>query len=595
MRFYRVVMTGTNTGPNPTITITSPTNGATVSSNLTVTISASSDQLLVQTILYVDGQEMPPSDDGSNFVINTCEWWNGQHTLFAVAKSQSAFEGNPHDPQPTYGRTTSSYVNVTFNNLISEIAFSQPFFEPSLGQTQQVTANFAANCDWTLQIQDVNSNVVRTATGSGNSMEFDWDGMGDGETNIPDGVYHYVISAETNGEADEIVGGGSGGSGGGSPPSPDFAFANTSELWTLSSEGDDAVPLILYPPGFDTNDLTIFSATPSEISAARAPVSRASFSSMDRGGGFSPDGSGSLSSSSQSATAPVRPPPKPVKGAVGTIDIAYEQYLPQGFDTTHGPPTGWPYPVQPQYVAIDGTNATSGLYFDRIITAKTIGDNFSQAMKGWKTVFDKGNDDVTYTDLKKTSLGGNSIFNNVNFGVLLGHGSYSTTAEDDNIKYSYFWLWNSHNDGIPNTAVPMRFSDFDFGGSDPTNGLRWMTVIACNLLNQSDFNSMKNNSKLPINGNLHLLNGVAGAFPGFNDAIGTYYATNLLGGATIRQAWVNAGITAYSKFNLGNVGTITFVTEGWPDCMDDQLLLYSSPDSGDTVQYQFAPVYPTPQ
>jgi hypothetical protein len=102
MRFYRVVLTETNTGSNPTITITSPTNGATVSSNLTVTISASSDQLLVQTILYVDGQEMPPSDDGTNFIINTCEWWNGRHTLFAVAKSQSALETS-HDNSITYG------------------------------------------------------------------------------------------------------------------------------------------------------------------------------------------------------------------------------------------------------------------------------------------------------------------------------------------------------------------------------------------------------------------------------------------------------------------------------------------------------------
>ncbi len=614
MRFYRVVMTGTNTGgDNPTITIISPTNGTTVSSNLTVTISASSDQLLVQTILYVDGQEMPPSDDGSNFVINTCEWWNGQHTLFAVAKSQSALEGNPHDPQPTYGRTASSYVNVTFNNLISEVAFSQPFFEPSLGQTQAVTATFAANCNWTLQIQDVNSNTVRNASGSGVSMEFDWDGTGDGGTNIPDGVYHYLISAETNGESDEIVGGGSGGGSDG-PPSPDFARSSSigsdsTRLWAISPNSEAILPLAIFPPGFDTNDFTIVQASQSQVQAltetvlaADKPVTTAKSAKLiggNGGGSFfeadaSPDYSGSAG---QSTTAPVRPPPKPVKGNVGTIGIAYEQYLPQGFATTHGPSTGWPYPVQPQYVAIDGTNATSGQYFDYIVTAKTIGDNFSQAMQngGWKTVFNKGNDGVTYTDLKKTSLGGNSIFNNVNFGVLLGHGSYSTTAEDDNIKYSYFWLWNSHNNAIPNTAVPMRFSDFDFGGSDPTNGLRWMTVIACNLLNQSDFNSMRSHSKLPINGNLHLLNGVAGGFPGFNAAIGTYYATNLLGGATIRQAWVNAGITAYSGFNLGNVGTITFATEGWPDCLNDQLLLYSSPDSGDTVQYESAPVYPTPQ
>jgi hypothetical protein len=33
---------------------------------------------------------------------------------------------------------------VTFNNLVQEIAFSQPFFDPTLGQTQLVTAVFAS-------------------------------------------------------------------------------------------------------------------------------------------------------------------------------------------------------------------------------------------------------------------------------------------------------------------------------------------------------------------------------------------------------------------------------------------------------------------
>lgn len=144
---------------------------------------------------------MDESDDGSNYVINTCEWPNGPHILFAVATARSGMSG-PTGDFPIYtGYGVSAYVPVTFNNLISRIAFSQPFFEPSLGQTQEVTATFAANCNWTLQIQDVNSNTVRNASGSGNSMTFDWDGTGDDETNIPDGVYTYFISAATNGEA----------------------------------------------------------------------------------------------------------------------------------------------------------------------------------------------------------------------------------------------------------------------------------------------------------------------------------------------------------------------------------------------------------
>ena len=32
-------------------------------------------------------------------------------------------------------------------------------------------------------------------------MQFNWDGNGDGGTNLPAGVYYYYISAQTNGLA----------------------------------------------------------------------------------------------------------------------------------------------------------------------------------------------------------------------------------------------------------------------------------------------------------------------------------------------------------------------------------------------------------
>ena len=100
---------------------------------------------------------------------------------------------------------------------------------------------------------------------AGNSMTFDWDGTGDGETNIPDGVYTFLISAQTNGESSDISEGSSGG-GGGSPPAPSFAASSStssdsSALWAMPSDGQAVVPFALYPPGFDTNNLIIFEAT----------------------------------------------------------------------------------------------------------------------------------------------------------------------------------------------------------------------------------------------------------------------------------------------------------------------------------------------
>ena len=154
----------------------------------------------------------------------------------------------------------------------------------------------------------VNSNVVQTATGSGMSMLYDWDGTRNGGTNLPNGIYYYYITAQTNGESDEIVIGGSGGSSGGSPPSPDFTMSSSgsdsSELWAVTPGSEDVVPLALYPPEFDTNSLTIFAASPSEVESLIASSRSESIVAMDSGGSFSPDASSGGSSASSKILRP---------------------------------------------------------------------------------------------------------------------------------------------------------------------------------------------------------------------------------------------------------------------------------------------------
>jgi hypothetical protein len=202
MRFYRVVYVESNTSAsNPTVTITSPTNGAALSGDVTISVSASSDEILSDLRLYVDGEEQWSSDDGTNFLINTCEWPNGPHVLFATAKSQSGFEGVANGGPITYGRSASPYVNATFANLITRLDLSQLFFQPALGQTQHVTAAFAAGANWTLEIQDANTNDVLYVSGAGGNMSYNWDGSGTNSAPLPDGVYSYVLTAQTNGQA----------------------------------------------------------------------------------------------------------------------------------------------------------------------------------------------------------------------------------------------------------------------------------------------------------------------------------------------------------------------------------------------------------
>lgn len=109
LRFYRILDKGQDdlVFDEPTVSIVSPTNGFIASGDLIITVAASSDQPVLSTKLYVDGQQMLPSDDGSNYVINTCEWGNGSHTLFATAKCASGL-GVFNGPAITSGGGTNA-------------------------------------------------------------------------------------------------------------------------------------------------------------------------------------------------------------------------------------------------------------------------------------------------------------------------------------------------------------------------------------------------------------------------------------------------------------------------------------------------------
>ena len=447
MRFYRVVDIGTDTtSDEPSVVVTSPTNNVAVSDELTVTVAATTDQpVLNGTKLYVDGQEMRPAalttnyTDGTGvtnyevdtYYLNTCEWGNKTHTLFATAECESGNGDAVNSAPVAIGHGVSPFVSVLFSNLITRISFSQPSFDPSSGQTQQVNAVFAANCDWTLNVADINSNIVFSTTGSGSSMNYNWNGTGNGGTNLPTGIYYYYINAETNGESDEVVtGGGSGG--GGSPPSPDFAmssFANTSELWALSSDGDDAVPLMLYPPGFNTNSLSIFSATPAQVNAARASVSSASFSSADSGGSFSPDasGGGSSASSQNSPASPQRQPANPIVGISGLYGVAWDTYTANGTNAMSAPTIQDIPGISGSYISLDGYPGSSHLTYAPLPQFNNEVGNFETEMTtfGWKHNIVKVDNQLSINDL----TGSGTPFNNVSMGVLLTHGAYGNTQD----------------------------------------------------------------------------------------------------------------------------------------------------------------------
>ena len=470
MRFYRVVDKGMNSGASPSVTITSITNGATLSDQITVTVAVTSSLPIVTTALYIDGQLMDSSDDGSNYVINTCEWRNGPHVLFATAKVQSALSGPSGSWPISIGRGVSPYVSVNFTNLITGIAFSQPFFEPSLGQTQQVTATFAANVDWTLQIIDESSNAVRTVTGNGTSLQFNWDGAGDGGTNIPDGVYYYLISAQTNGQAYRSSSDGGDSDGSGSLLSLSFASmtsgvsADSMELWAMPADGSGAaVPFMLYPPGFDTNSLIIFQASSSQMEAVNRLVSGAESDDAINSGSGAPADDASPAydgASSQSTTAPSRPPTAPIKNAIGAVGVAYFDF--KTSKTYAVPLNGMPLPGNSGKVQIEGSYG--GVLFTNIPQAAGCADKFVARMrnKGWwgANSFNLSGSTIRLNYLRSASLGGSEIFGNVNIGLFIDHGSYGTSPDYNSYANWAYETYLPSDNPVDASAPWLSLSEF---------------------------------------------------------------------------------------------------------------------------------------
>jgi hypothetical protein len=567
MRFYRIVNLGQNDGTNPTVSITVPSDGTTLTGEATITVSAYSDAILSGVKLYVDGEEQYDSDDGTNFVINTCEWDNGPHVLFAVAKSQSDFTGLPGQTSVTYGSAVSSYVTVNFSNLITRWDFSELFFQPENGQTQTVTATFAANCDWTIQVQDENSNVVRSATGSGASMSWIFDGRDTNGNVLTPGLYWYLLDAETNGLDSLIASGGGSGDGGG-VPSPSFASSgffsgdsdDTTQLWAQSANGSVA-PLALYPPGFDTNDFTIFEE-PLSWSPFENSLSSESFAAMDSsGGGASPAAAGYSGPSGQNSKGPQRNPKQRHIGVTGNFGVLYTDgalYCPPPTLLTHLPP---------YYVKIDGDPVGANLAQPAQPEVANIAKAFVTGMKnsGYTNSFLRGSGKWSASDLS----GNSASINSVNLGLLISHASYAETVENpaDQILHTYIWLSGG-------TYVHLNDMRLGAGGN-----LRWMTMLTCDTLRDQNISTYVNRGWMStiINDNLHLLLGANTIISGSQNTT-SFYAANLKKKQTIPSAWYNALRDSLKGATLS--GPRVAKVMGHNPCFGDKLMDFVDPDPG---------------
>jgi len=568
MRFYRVTKTETNTAPAPYVVVTSPVGGATVSGELVISVVATSALPNLYVQLFVDGQEMNGSDDGTNFLINTTEWPNGPHLIFATARAASALGGIPNQPASTYGWKVSPYVNVTFSNYISEISFSEPYFEPALGQTQRVTAVFGAYSDWTIQVQDEFGNTVRTGTGSGHAMQFDWDGAGDGGAFLPDGVYEYLVSAT---EATD-PGGSSGGGGGGEP----------------------SMPMMSAMAGGQTSYFTPAPPVPERFEKLYGPLSAIEVAIPGKvldgflaalaveSSGVSWQGGGSLLAAAAAPKVPKRPPVKPAKGVVSTFGIAYWTY-PGGL-TNQTPPDGLG-----GRVTIDG-NITTSIAFPPVPDFKSCAAGFQKVMTSaaWKLGFHKFDGTLSKGELIRNDLigySGSNLFNTVDLGLFMSHGNFGSTLDFSQAagqsRQTYFAVGGNNP---PNSWI--RLSDFRFGDK-----LKWMAILACNSLEEDAYQSMYNKFVLPIGDQnqpwtdqLHLLLG-SRTYCAVTPNFGELWAKKMKGGLfasaqPVMDAWFNAGIDAYRGQPRTGIfaNDLYFKVVGWDTTFGDKLRLYTIPD-----------------
>jgi hypothetical protein len=356
------------------------------------------------------------------------------------------------------------------------------------------------------------------------------------------------------------------------------------ELFAMPSDGSGAVvPLALYPPGYDTNNLTIFEASWPGVMAAWSPMLSAN--TMDTGGTSeaTPMYSGAAS---ESTRGPKRKPRVGVKNKSGTFGICYQTAEPGGFYLQQ-PRTQ--NPLQPFTGADGGARNNGYMHWDSMSAQKWSAYGFAEVMKAgsYKQKFNLSDSQWGPNDIKSLSLGGNSIFRTCNFGLLSTHGCYGTYPEIDGVYYTYLALGNG--------GGYLRLSDMAFG-SPGADGAKWMTILSCNMLNDRAITSMANHSKLPSNGNLHLLlgfNSYAYSEPWF----GLLYASNMVAKSfSIHDSFINACTQAYKNAyqNTNNAPkmdkSVTVRIMGYNSCFGDTLYQSNDPDPNTGMNFQDTPI-----
>lgn len=275
--------------------------------------------------------------------------------------------------------------------------------------------------------------------------------------------------------------------------------------------------------------------------------------------------------------------PRKVKGVAGTVGIAWQGHHPDPPGPTFMRPLSG-LPGQGR-VTLVPTNISPP--FGPLKRVEAVAKGFASEMKkgGWKTGFELGDNALEAKALRKPAKGGTSKFNEVNIGLLVGHGirgeSIDLVATNTGAFQTYFPV---HKTGEINYDW-VRLSECDFGSEN----LRWMGIYACNMLHETSYDSMYAKGVLPINDKLHILLGAKTSVFMY-DTFGRKWASFMLGREngnreSVIESWFSAGILIHEEVEPDI--PVTFRIAGWPSCFGDKLTEYAEPSSDNVYDIEF--------
>ncbi|MCX7722682.1 MAG: DUF6345 domain-containing protein [Verrucomicrobiae bacterium] len=548
------------------------------------------------------------SYSSTNYV-NTTEWPNGQHEIYAVAITVDAGESIPGNNDLTDTNAAELAIGISapriavFSNDISQFFVAVPFFEA--GQTQEVVAKFEEDSYWRVKVVNYQNVEVRRFEGRGSSCYAAWDGTDELGNPLPYGFYDYLIEARPSNYGPLSLMG----------TDPHSAVAVTEVL----AAGNDCSPLNPAADYKRTQPAMQFSRTSIDVKEVIAspslnPVKEAAeklydalVSKQEKPFPSSPEEALIVGLTSYF----VEPPPMPpilkdgewvqweeIYGVTPPIEIqipysaqeafprsltkrdvdgdadgpkqaswddqVYTTRTPNripgnlffGFAGTVGIGYQGHHPKSPPFAQPPGGKISlSDPPYGPLRNASTIAEGFSVnlGLGGWRTSFLLGDDNLNSTNLSPIlgpGSGTGTFATKCNFGLLVGHMTAAARTDPNYFTtHSYYPVYSSYQPGayqwIPLPAM-------DFGNGSINSKLRWMAIYGCNSLRQQDFIDLWAKFLLPMPPNLRLLLGAeTGVY--MHPIFGWRFAANLHGWTsggnpmTIKDAWYDASAVAHAE------------------------------------------------